>query len=805
MRSIIKSIVFFVSVLGVFCLVIGGFAGVYFYNRLNRDLPKIEKLSDYKPKAVTKVVSHDGTLIAEVWDERRYPVSLEDIPLHVKNAFLAAEDASFYEHSGIDFISILRAVWVNFTSGKTKQGASTITQQIVKELLLSKEKTYERKLKEALLSYKLERSLSKDEILSIYLNQIFLGSGAYGVKAAAKAHFRKDLHDVTIAEAAFLGTLPKKPSELTRVENRQMVLDRQKYVLSQMRKKSFITEEEYQKAKTEELTIYPQLDDTLYASPYFSSHAIRVAEMIIQNVNPELSLRDPGGYTITTSVDLRADKLAEQALRRGLMEVDKRQGWRGPVGNIQNVTAQPITWTELEDVNQLREGVLYKALVTGVDRKRARVQVRLGKVEGEVDFQEPQWAKTKAIITPGSLEIEKQGIQPIQEVNTGDIIEVSIRIKDSSQKADLKQKKNSIEFVLDQTPVTQSAMVVMSVQTGEVKSIIGGFDFKESKFNRGTQAFLQPGSSFKPFIYLEAIDVLGLSPSSLVPDSPISFPTAQGVWSPQNFDEKFLGPITLRTALQKSRNVVSVYLLHKIGIDRVIGVAKKFGISTPIARNMSLALGTSEVHMNEMVRAYAGFASSGYVPDEIIVKKITDRDGADVYTAPVKSQSVVDPRSAFILQHMMRGVVDRGTAQNVKALGRPVAGKTGTTNDHMDAWFIGYTPELVAGVWVGFDVKRSLGKLETGGKAAAPIFLEFMQKYLGDSPITDFIPPEGVSPVAIDVVSGQKVDPNTQGAFIEYYKTDALSQSIGSEFDPQDQQNKSQGSADADYLRSADF
>lgn len=804
MRSLFRTIIFFISILGFFCITLGGFAGVYFYNRINRDLPKIEKLSDYKPKAVSQFVSQDGKLIAEIWDERRYPVSLEEVPRHVKNAFLAAEDASFYEHSGIDFMGILRAVFVNLTSRKTKQGASTITQQIVKELLLTRERTYERKLKEALLSYRLERGLSKDEILSIYLNQIFLGSGSYGIKAAAKVHFRKDLSNVSIAEAAFLGALPKKPSELSKPENIQMAIDRQKYVLGQMKNKGFISQVEYKEALEEPLNIYPPLEDNLYASPYYSSHAIKVAEQIFQNNFPEFSLRDPGGYTVVTTLDLKADKIAETALRTGLKEVDKRQGWRGPLGNISDVDKEPISWSELSSVDELKTDVIYRALVVSVDRKRSKVQVKLGQVDSEVDLSQINWAKTKSIIKPGEFEIEKVGILPINEIKNGDIIEVSL-------KTDKDQKK--IELQLDQTPFTQSAMAVMSVQTGEVKSIIGGFDFKQSKFNRATQAFLQPGSSFKPFIYLEAIDVLGYTPSTMVPDEPISFPTAEGVWSPQNFDEKFLGPITLRTALQKSRNVVSVFLLNRIGIDKVINTAKKFGISTPLARNMSLALGTSEVHLNEMVRAYAGFASGGYVPQEIVVSKIIDRSGVDVYTAPIKTENVIDPRSAFILEHMMRGVVDRGTAQNVKALGRPVAGKTGTTNDHMDAWFIGYTPDLVAGVWVGFDVKRSLGKLETGGKAAAPIFLEFMQKYLGDSPVLDFIPPEGVSPVAVDVNSGVQVDADTPNAFIEYFKVDsngdrekpngsASSESEGGSGVPTPQAKSKE---DTDYLTNSDF
>ncbi len=799
MSKIFRYVVFIISIVGIFSLCIGGLASVYFYNRLTRDLPKIEKLSDYKPKAVTQFFSNDGVLIAEIWDERRYPVLLEEMPAHVKNAFLAAEDASFYEHSGIDFFGILRAVWVNMTSRKTKQGASTITQQIVKELLLSRERTYERKIKEALLSYRLENSLSKNEILNIYLNQIFLGSGAYGVKAAAKTHFRKELVDLTIAEAAFLGALPKKPSELTRPENRSMALGRTRYVLKQMRAKDFITEDEYSVALSQELKIYPSNEDTLYHAPYFASHSIKEAEAVFQEKFPELSLRDPGGYKIYTTLDLRADQIAEKALKTGLKEVDKREGWKGPIGNVAEVQKKPLKWTEVESVDELSEGVVYRALVSEVDKRRNRVQVKLGKVEGSVDFSSARWARTMASYPQGSFEIDKKAINPINEVKSGDIIEVSLTLIKKENEAD------KFELILDQTPEAQSAMAIMNVQTGEVKTIQGGFDYQNSKFNRATQAYLQPGSSFKPFIYLSAIDILGLTPSSLVPDAPISFPTATGVWSPQNYDEKFLGPITLRTALQKSRNVVSVYLLNRVGIDKVINMAKRFGISTPIARNMSLALGTSEVHMLDMVKAYAGIASAGYVPDQLIIKKILTRDDTELLVNSSRSENVVDPRSAFVLEHMMRGVVDRGTAQTVKALGRPVAGKTGTTNEHMDTWFIGFTPDLVAAVWVGFDTKRSLGKTETGGRAAAPIFLEFMKDYLGDGPVLDFVPPEGVTPVAVDVVSGVPVNPATPGAFIEYFKTDNLSQGqdvldLGGI--PQESQRSREG---ADYLTNSDF
>lgn len=785
---------------GVTTFVFGGLAGLYFYNRLNRDLPKIEKLSDYRPKAVSQIVSNEGVLLAEVWDERRYPVGLDEIPAHVKNAFLAAEDSSFYEHGGIDFISIFRAIWVNTTSRVKKQGASTITQQIVKQLLLSREKTYERKLKEALLSYRLEKYLSKDEILVLYLNQIFLGSGAYGIKSAAKVHFHKELEDLSIAEAAFLGALPKKPSELTRPKNISMAMTRQRYVLKHMFEKGFISRDQYREAREQELKIFPQEEENLFVSPYYSTHAVKVAEEIFQKIDSDSSLRDPGGYTVRTALNVEADHYAENALKNSLKSLDKRQGWRGALGNIQTESTTPLRWDDLKENEPLTLGRIYKALITEVDTQKNTIQVKMGAFSGEVDISKANWAKTFATLEPGASDIKRASGVPIRALAVGDIVEVSV----IATKAESDSVSYSLQ--LDQTPAVQGAIVVMHAATGEVISIIGGFDFKNSKFNRATQASLQPGSSFKPLIYLAAIEELRLTPSSLVPDSPISFPTADGVWAPRNFDEKFLGPITMRVALQKSRNVVSVFLVQKIGVDKIIGSARRLGIQSSIPRNLSISLGTPEVKVIEMVRSYTPFATGGYLPDLLIVKSIADRNGKEVYVGSPHQEKVIEPAPAFLMAHMMKGVIERGTAQSLKKLGRPVAGKTGTTNDHMDAWFIGYTPEWVAGIWVGFDAKRSLGKAETGGRVAAPVFLDFMTEFLGDSPILDFTPPEGVVPLAVNVNSGLPVSPNSEGAFIEYFAVDG-SGGIGSDpslgrfavpFTPQSYEGE-------DYLTNSDF
>jgi penicillin-binding protein 1A len=763
-RLLFRLMVWVLVIGGGISIVLGCFAGLYFYNRLNRDLPKIEKLSDYKPKAVTQILGDDGTLLAEVWDERRYPVSLIEIPPHVINAFLAAEDSSFYAHGGIDFISILRATWVNLTSRVTKQGASTITQQIVKQLLLSREKTYERKLKEALLSYRLEKYLSKDEILSMYLNQIFLGSGAYGIKAAAKVHFHKELDELSIAQAALLGSLPKKPSELTRSQNFQMALDRQKYVLKQMLAKEFITKDQHEEAVKESVFFYPQEEENLFASPYFATHAIKIAEETIQKVNPDYTLRDPGGFIVRTSVDVKADALADKAMKNGLKAVDKRQGWRGVLGNIQGKNDRSLKWDDMKTGEELDSDRVYKALVIHSNQSSGLIKIRMGEIEGSLNVSDAKWAKTFSTLEVGSPEIKTSFGQPSKVIKTGDVIEVSVSKKELQEDG-----RFSYQFQLDQTPAVQGAMVVLHSATGEVKSIIGGYDYKESKFNRATQADLQPGSSFKPLIYLSALEELQLTPSTLVPDEPISYQTLDGIWAPQNFDKKFLGPITLRVALQKSRNVVSVFLLERIGVDKVIGSARRLGITSPIPRNMSIALGTPEVRVIDMVRSYAPFSSGGYLPDLLMVKSITERDGSEIYSGQPKQKQVIDSPQAFIMAHMMKGVIERGTAQVIRKLGVPVGGKTGTTNDHMDAWFIGYTPEWVSGVWVGFDVKRSLGKTETGGRAAAPIFLEFMTGFLKDTPTMDFTPPDGVVPVAVDVNSGLPVDGSSDGAFIEYF------------------------------------
>ena len=772
MRTIwrfIKWLFYFCFVLGL----LGGIAatsfGVYYYLQIVEGLPKIAKISDYRPKAVTRVLSSEGELVAEIFDEdeKRYPVSLDQVPLIVQRAFLAAEDANFYSHPGIDIVSVLRALWKNLHRNASVQGASTITQQVVKSLLLTPERTYTRKAKEAILSYRLEKALSKEEILTLYLNQIYLGNGASGIQAAAWAHFRKKLKDINIAEAAFLGGLPQRPSVLSRPQNRQLAIDRQRYVLGEMLDKKFITENEFKEAQAEELKLYPPDDTVFHGAPYYAAEIVKSIDKYL----PEgVSAKDPGGLTIKTAVSLRATEIAERALRQNLRELDKREGWRGPLERELN----PENGTSSKEGEDLVPGSdnLHRALITSVDKKSKVATVRLGKRSGFLDLTEASWARS--LIFKKGTPISDPVIRPIkleEYLQAGDLVEVSW-----DEEKSLKTikpggaNKGDLWFKLDQTPDVQGAMVLFNALTGETPVLIGGYDYKDSVFNRATQGLRQPGSSFKPIIYLTAIEQKGFTPSTIVPDSPISLRAGNGkLWQPQNYDRKYLGPITLRTALQRSRNVVSVYLVSQVGVQKIWETARRLGISAPLVADYSIALGTAEVKLTEMVRAYGAFAAGGWLLEPRYVTEIQDRDGKVIYLSRPSYREVIDEDKAFLMAHMMKGVVDRGTAQVVKQLGRPVAGKTGTTNDQMDAWFIGYTPEWVAGVWVGFDQKRSLGRFETGGKAAAPAFVYFMEKFLKGTPESDFEIPDGVIPVAVNVESGRLAQEGDPKAFVEYF------------------------------------
>jgi penicillin-binding protein 1A len=767
---------------------VGALFGAWGYFYLTRDLPRMARIEDYQPPAVTRVLGRDGTLLAEFFAEKRYPVKIAEVPDRVRKAFLAAEDASFYSHHGIDPVSIMRAVYKNLQSGNAKQGASTITQQVVKNLLLTPEKSLVRKGKEAILSYRLERRFSKDEIFEIYLNQIFFGNGAYGIKAAARIYFHKELADLTVAEAAMLAGLPKAPSSYSPLRNFERGKQRQKQVLSQMVEAGFISQAERQAAEQEQLQIYQASQQNIFASPYYVGEIRRVFAEKWKDLNI-----DTDGLEIVTAVEPRADLFAAQALRKGLREVDKRRGWRGPIDRI----------TEKDYKARYGAGEIvpdspYPAYVKALTRNTAQVVV--GAKEYQLDLQESGWAK-KLLLQDDSTRFGS----PADLVRVGDLIEVSLRTPPSTSKAGSAQAGESpagLKPYLDQTPQIEGSIVLIDPFSGEVRAMVGGYDYNQSQFNRATQSLRQPGSSFKPILYLAAVDKFKYTPSTIVQDVPRAFRVGDDVWAPANFDEKFLGAITLRTALEKSRNLVSADIVSRIGVDAVIEYARLLGITSPLGRNLSLSLGSSEVTPLEITRAYGVFPGKGMLFNSVFVTKISDRFGKVIFDyeaeKPSSARRAIPESSAFVLAHMMKGVVEHGTGYKVKELGRPAAGKTGTSNDQMDTWFIGYTPQWVCGVWVGFDQKKTIGPKETGGVVAAPIWLNFMRDFLTyeqqssaqaleqqaraeaeqlgiayrppqGAEQLDFEVPEGVEPFWVHKSSGVRASEGAAGAIIEYF------------------------------------
>jgi penicillin-binding protein 1A len=776
----LKRIFWGIFFLSIICSLVGGIFVYRYYIYITRDLPNFSSIDDYNPPAVTKVFAHDGTLMAELYKERRYPVKLKDVPLMVRNCFLAAEDTSFYSHPGIDIFSIIRAAVKNFRSGKSTQGGSTITQQVVKNLLLTPEKNIKRKIKEAILSYRLEKRLSKDEIFEIYLNQIFFGNNAYGIVAASKAYFHKELNELTLGEAAVLGGLPKAPSKYSPLLNMTRAKIRQRYVLNRMVTAKFATEEEADAAAEQPIKVYQATAQNIFHSPYYVTE---VRDNFLKQWK-QLDI-DSDGLEITTAADIEADHIATEALQEGLRVVDKRRGWRGPLSVIPSKKREDFTAKYgARTLAEITEKKLFPAMVAGVSPTKDEVSLDLGKEIVQLPLSPTSWAKRR--LYPND---RRETINLKSALTTGSVIEVSLN----------KDQKLQI----DQTPEIEGAFTLLDPYTGRVAAMVGGYSYERSQFNRVTQALRQPGSAFKPIIYLSAIDGFDYTPSTIVSDEPRTFKWGDDFWTPHNFDSKFLGAITLQTALEKSRNLVSADIVSKIGVDAPIQYARRLGITTPIGRNLSLSLGSSEVTMLELARAYGAIAARGMLTDTVLMTKIKDRKGNVLFDdqgpQPLTRKQVVNEESAFVLSHMMRGVVDRGTATVIKPLGRPVAGKTGTTNNHMDAWFVGFTPRWVAAVWAGFDVKRDIGDKETGGKVSAPIWLNFMQQFLplqdgktkeeilkeaekekaevGISipipetmPIDQFRVPLGVQAYWIDRATGHEVTPNSSSALLEYFK-----------------------------------
>ena len=697
---------------------------------LSQDLPRITTLADYRPPVITTVFSDDNRKIAEFSKERRM----------LTQAFIAAEDSRFYQHGGIDIISIVRAFFKNLEAGAIVQGGSTITQQVTKSFLLTPERSYTRKIKEAILAYRIDKTFTKEEILFLYLNQIYLGHGAYGVEAAAQNYFGKPARDMNLAECAVLAGLPQAPSRYSPFRHPERARQRQIYVLNRMVAEGFISDLQAAEAKNIQLDIKPRRNWYIEKVPFYTEHIRRYVE--------ETYGRDmlyTGGLQIYTAVNIDMQKIAREEIDRGLRALDKRQGYRGALkhlapGEIDGFLAAMQAGLEKKP---LADGAIVDGVVAAVD-DTAGVDVRIGDAAGHIAAKTMKWAR---VPDPEVAYYEARRRTPSQILSVGDVIRVRLMSRND--------ETGRWELSLEQTPVAQAALLSLEAETGLVKAMVGGRDFLETQFNRAIQSRRQPGSAFKPIIYAAALDK-GYTPATTIIDSPIVFKDTERdfTWKPKNYKKTFYGPVLLRKALAKSMNVITIKILQDIGIDYAIDYAAKLGITSPLSRNLSIALGSSGVSLLEIVEAYSVFANMGYRIEPVFITRIVDRDGNVLESMDQHREKVIDRSTAYIMTSLLESVVEEGTGRRIRALNRPAAGKTGTTNNLYDAWFVGYTPEYITGAWVGLDEGGSMGKGETGSRAASPIWLGFMKRVLEDKTVRVFDVPEEVVFSKIDAETG---------------------------------------------------
>ena len=747
-RRFLRTFLLWSFLLGFIFALLGALAGIGVYFYLSNNLPQISSLTEYHPPIITTVYSDDGRKIAEFFEERRIIKPLDEIPQELINAFIAAEDSRFYKHKGIDFYSIVRAFFKNLEAGTIVQGGSTITQQVTKSFLLTPEKSYTRKLKEAILAYRIDKAFNKTEILYLYLNQIYLGHGAYGVEAAAENYFGKSAQDLNLAECAILAGLPQAPSKYSPFRYPERAKQRQIYVLNRMVDESFITNIEATEAINTPVEIKPRRNWYIEEIPYYTEQVRRYVE---EKYGRDMLYNQ--GLKIYTAANIEMQKIAEEEVEKGLYELDKRQGFRGPEKHLAPEEIETFSKTVqsgLED-HPLEVGQTLKGVVIKVDDRQKAVTVRTGNALGQIAIEDMEWARKP---DPEVAYFETKVKLPSEALRVGDVILVKVKAK--IKDADLWQ------LALEQEPTAQAALLCLEAETGFVKVIVGGRDFRDSQFNRAFQSRRQPGSAFKPIIYAAALDKQFdepdkfYTPASVIIDSPIVFEDEERdfTWKPRNYKERFFGPTLMRDALAKSRNVVTIKILQDIGVEYAIEYAKKMGITSELSKNLSIALGSSGVSLLELTKTYSVFANQGYLIEPVFIVKIEDRDGNVLEEMAPERIKVIEKTTAYLMTHMLEGVVKYGTAWRLKALNRPVAGKTGTTNNLFDAWFLGYSPQYITGTWVGFDDEAPLGKSETGSRAASPIWLGFMQRILADKPLKVFEVPEGVVFTKIDAETG---------------------------------------------------
>ncbi|WP_147821059.1 penicillin-binding protein 1A [Salidesulfovibrio onnuriiensis] len=729
---------------------------VFIYNWAAKDLPGFKEITDYNPPLVTTVYAKDNQVLGYFYKEKRFLVTLDQMSPWIPKAFLAAEDAGFYEHEGVDLAAIARAFVINVKAGHIKQGGSTITQQIIKRLLLTSEKKYERKLKEAILAFRLEHYLTKDEILTIYLNQIPLGARSHGVEAAARVYFGKHANELDLAECAILAGLPQAPSRYNPLRHPDRARKRQVYVLEQLLSQGWITQEQFEEAINKEIVYQSMPDPSWKVGAYYLEE---VRRWLIDKYGEEQVYT--GGMTVTTPCDLKHQDAAEKALHKGLEDSAKRRGWTGPLENVSMGDATRIQSEGPQDTEGLEAGSRVKALVTKVRQDGA--EVVFGAFNGFITLKSMWWCREPDIRKSHEDVPDPKDARMI--LNKGDVVWVSI--------TEIPEVSGAVwKLGLEREPEIEGAIVSIKPDTGEVLALVGGYSFHKSQFNRATQAKRQCGSAFKPIVYSTAIDN-GFTPASIVLDAPIVFANdEQGkLWRPENFENKFYGPTLLRTALVKSRNLVTIRVAQKLGIGKIIERARALGLDTEFPHDLSVALGSASVSLINLCEAYTAFARGGSYIKPRIVLSVQSAWGEELYVSEPEAVDAISPQTAFIMASLMKEVVRDGTGWRARILGRPVAGKTGTSNNEQDAWFMGYTPYLLTGVYVGFDELAPQGKWETGSRAASPIWVDYRKVVEEDFPYQDFTQPPGVDMVRIDGRSGRLAGPNSKEVYFLPFKS----------------------------------
>lgn len=801
--GLVKTVAVLVVIAG---LAVAGWVALY-VNRLSQDLPDYSVLTEYEPPIMTRIHAGDGTLIAEYANERRLFVPIEQMPDTVVHAFVAAEDQHFYEHPGIDIRGIARASIANvfnYMNGRRLEGASTITQQVAKNFLLSSEVRLERKIREQLLALRIERTFTKDQILELYLNQIYLGWRSYGVAAAALNYFNKSLDELTIAEAAYLAVMPKAPNNYRpdRESTRARSLERRNYVLNRMVEDGYITREEAEEAMLEPLVIYER------PAGAQSVEAAYFAEEVRREVAGEFgyeALLD-GGLSVRTTIDMDYQRFARDALRHGLVAYDQRHGWRGPVAHLDTMDDWEAQVAALELPRDLAPW--RPAVVERVNDGAGTVDISLADDNpgpGIIPLSEMSWAREQA---SNGIDIGAAIERPSQVLHVGDVIWVEpvdlsagssqTVINEDGEESEVASDAATVTlydqptFALRQVPAVNGGIMAMDPHTGRILAMVGGFSFDASEFNRAVQAWRQPGSSFKPYVYAAALEA-GHTPSDLILDAPFVMPQGEGLplWRPDNYSDRFYGPSTLRSGVERSRNAMTVRLAQDVGMERVVDMAVRFGVVDHLDPYLAYALGAGETTLERQVTGFSQFVNGGRRLHPYVIERVQDRyghtleaadtrecpncnmdewDGRPAPTLPDNREQVLDPRTAYQIVSILEGVVQRGTGRSLRSLGVPLGGKTGTTNDERDAWFLGISPDLVVGAYVGFDNPRPMGRAETGGRVAAPVVREFFEHTVATRPPIPFRRPPGIRIVRVNAETGQLAQPGDLNVIEEAFR-----------------------------------